>query len=61
MPERETINHAKEDLRETFNYSTSCKFRPIRTLFTRTVHWLIKSWVVILFPTNERVAFSGQM
>lgn len=42
-------------------HSTSCRSRPIRTPFTSTVLLLIKSWVVILFSTNDLIESIGQM
>ena len=42
-------------------YSTICRSSPMRTPFTSTLLLLIRSWVVILSSTNDRIESIGQI
>lgn len=38
----------RPELHKPDSYSTCCKFKAIRTPFTNTTLWLIRSWLVIV-------------
>lgn len=42
----------RQEVHRPGNYSTCCRFKAIRTPFTNTTLWFIRSWLVMAKSTN---------